>query len=357
MTKGIARVLPQKQFSNEELRRPQQSWLYDDPDKAVHVLFITRPCRWNRCFMCSLPMMSSDRVQLSDILAQIDSFCEEVLTQPGSEHLRVLAAGNNGSILDPATFPPSALLYLIAKVRRQLPGIRKYSLITRPEWAPEHVLKYLRDEMLTWGFPPEEPAEVEIAIGLEAINPKATKLINKGFTENKVTVLARLLQRINDSVGKESKAAARFSLKAYFLLKPPGLTDEESVADLADGLGYLNSLSQDFGLHATMHLNPMYVAEGTPLVEDFNNGRYLPPDERFIARALLSVDAALFSGPTSLCLGLSDEGLAVKDGSFAPTAATALWLALRAFNADRSLGKQSSLAAIRTAYASNIPTE
>jgi uncharacterized Fe-S cluster-containing MiaB family protein len=61
-----------------------------------------------------------------------------------------------------------------------------------------------------------------------------------------------------------------------------------------------------------LHLNPTYVAAGTPLATAFEQRQYSPPRLRDVARAA----KAARDGALSIFIGLNEEGLAVHGGSF-----------------------------------------
>ena len=319
--------------------------------------------------MCNLPTMSSKRVEFRHLIDQIDWFCEHVLIPESFREFETVTVGNNGSILDPDTFPPSALFYLMARARALCPKLKRFSFITRPEYVTESILGCLMEEALTYVDRPasEGPSlDIEITVGVEAISPKATKPMKKGFGKKEVEALGATLARWNETARSPHKEDHRFakrvsppefSLRGYFLLKPYPLDDEEAVGDVVAGFDFLSALRRKSGVRTTLHLNPTYVAKGTEVAVAVARGEdYSPPSVDVIARSLLAIrDFPLQTGlsQASICLGLSDEGMAEEGKSFVPPAELqaegSLWQALSAFNADTSDNKHDGFARIDAA--------
>jgi uncharacterized Fe-S cluster-containing MiaB family protein len=310
--------------------------------------------------------MSDKRVEFRHLLEQVDFFCEHVLALQDLRKFETITVGNNGSILDPDTFPPSALFYLMARSRILCPTVRRLSLITRPEYATDTILGCLMEEALTYqrdeALGQGRSLNIEITVGLEALSPKATEEINKGFGRAEIEVLLERLQRWNNfsKTKSERRMPPELSFRGYFLLKPYPLSEDEAVQDVIDGMRFLTELQAKYEVKTVMHLNPVYVAAGTKLEEHYKLGEYFPPKPDLIGRVLLEVQS-LWEGTNKkkiprLCLGLSDEGMSVPGGSFVPPLdqqADALWGALRDFNADDSDRKRDAFGAVKSAMSAH----
>jgi len=113
------------------------------------------------------------------------------------------------------------------------------------------------------------------------------------------------------------------------MLKPvPGMTDEDAVRDIEAGIDYLSEQALAHGVDMNMHLNPTFVAHGTPLEKSFRAGEYSPPRLRDAARAALHARGKNLS----IYVGINDEGMAVEGGSFRRPGDEALIGALEDFN-------------------------
>jgi uncharacterized Fe-S cluster-containing MiaB family protein len=311
--------------------------------------------------MCALPSMSDKRVEFRHLLSQVNFFCEQVLALQDFRRFETLTVGNNGSILDSHTFPPSVLFYLMARSRLLCPHLRRLSLITRPEYVTDAILGCLMEEVSTYsgnnGPGESRSLDIEITVGLEALSPKANEEVRKGFGQAEIEDLLARLQRWNKmSQIADGKTSPKLSFRAYFLLKPYPLSDDEAVEDVIDGMRFLAKLQSAYEVKTAMHLNPVYVAAGTKLETHYNHGEYLPPKPELIGRTLLEIRALWEKmNPTKvpgICLGLSDEGMALPRGSFVPSPtlqAHTLWQALREFNAFDSDRKLEAFALVESA--------
>ena len=67
-----------------------------------------------------------------------------------------------------------------------------------------------------------------------------------------------------------------------------------------------------YQIKINMHLNPTYVAKGTLLEDSFSKQQYHPPFLSDVAKAALHAK----DKSVTVYVGLSDEGLAVPNGSF-----------------------------------------
>ena len=90
------------------------------------------------------------------------------------------------------------------------------------------------------------------------------------------------------------------------------MSDVEAVTDIQNAIDYLSQIVKEHNIQVNIHLNPTYAATGTALESAFRDGRYTPPLLEDVAEA-----ARYAKGKSiSIFIGLSDEGLAVKGGSF-----------------------------------------
>ena len=320
---------------------PVDSWHYRDPEASGHVIFKTKPCNWYKCGMCSLPSYSSDKVTFPDIIKQIDFFCEtqldELQRQLNDEAIEVMTIGNNGSILDTNTFPLSALFYLLARLRLKLPHMKKLGLVTEPQYVTDKIMYCLMDEFISWTNDKNREKnfeEIEIAVGLETVAEKSRKWINKRFGIKQIESLFNRMSLANShDQNEEALALPQFSFKAYILLKPVPLSNEEAIEDVKNCIKLVAELGETYGIKTITHINPMYVAKGSPIERAIKQGiiHFTPPDTTTIAKALLAAKP-YWTDKNRFCLGLSDEGLAVEGGSFIPTETDPLWTALNSFN-------------------------
>jgi radical SAM enzyme (TIGR01210 family) len=280
--------------------KPAQMWFQESNEGLIlFVVFFTQACRWSRCLGCNLPSkVSKEHVPFQAIMQQIDNFFYDPKVNANLHRIQKVIVSNNGSVLDEDTFSSTALVYLLAKLNLHIPNLSVLSLESRPEYVDVAELEFIA-RALKEG---ETPTNLEIAIGFEAYDDHIRNdIFDKGLTLKSFESLAKKL------------AAYHFSLKCYFMQKPvPGISDNDSVDDICKAIDYLDRIKKDLGTKINMHLNPTYVAKGTTLESAFISGNYHPPRMEDVVRAALAAKGKNLS----LFIGLSDEGLAVPNGSF-----------------------------------------
>jgi len=267
---------------------------------VLFIIYYTQACRYMVCSGCTLPSTSSQRyIDTSAILAQTRYIFTLPEVQRRARDVKKVIASNQGSMLDQETFSTAALGHLVAKCIEYLPNMEVLTLETREEYVEDSELLLLAQALQD----NETPATLELAIGLEMFDKeKRNHVFRKGLSNDK---LHRLAERL---------AQHDFRLKCYFMFKPiPGLTNEEAIHDVHEAITYLSDLqSRTPGSHISIHLNPTYVAQGTPLADAFERGDYTPPRVEDLIRAIRFGE----DNGVPIFVGLNDEGLAVEGGSF-----------------------------------------
>lgn len=297
-------------------RRPALFWFQESVEGLIlFAVFYTQACRWSRCRGCNLPSkMSTQHVGFRALMAQVDWLLSHPEVVERALRLRKVIVSNNGSVLDEQTFSSTALIYLIAKLNLHLPHLRVLSLETRIEYVDVAELEFIA-RALREG---ETPTCLELAVGFEAFDDRIRNdVFRKGLTLDQFEALCRTLARYG------------FRLKCYFMQKPvAGMSDEDGVRDIQAAIDYLHQQATAASLAINLHLNPTYVATGTPLEEQFRQGAYTPPRLADVARAALHAEGKSLT----VFLGLSDEGLACPGGSFLRSGEEPVLAQLEAFN-------------------------
>lgn len=309
--------------------RPAGYWFQESEEGPIlFVVFYSQACRWSRCLGCNLPArMSSRHVPFAALMAQVDYLFQQPDILQRAPALRKVIVSNNGSVLDEVTFSSTALIYLMAKLNLHLPKLAVVTLETRIEYVDLPELEFLA-RTLREG---QTPTELELAIGFEAFDDRIrNEVFHKGLQLHQVDELCGTL------------APYGFRLKCYLMHKPvPGMSDAEAVQDIQHAIDYLAELVRRHGTRINLHLNPTYVAFGTALERSFRCGEYTPPRLADVAQAALYAEGK----PITLFVGLSDEHLACKGGSFVRPGDEALIAALETFN------RTQDFAGLRTALA------
>lgn len=302
--------------------KPIRTWFQESTDGLVlFIVFYSQACRWSRCLGCNLPSTCSQfPVNYRDILKQIDAVIADPEVQEKRWNVRKLIVSNNGSILDQTTFSSTALIYLVLQANLHFPNLSVFSIETRVEYVEVEELEFLA-RAIGEG---DSPTELELAVGFEAFDDRIRNdVMKKGLSK-------RVFETFVEKV-----ARYRFRLKCYLMQKPvPGMTDEEGVRDIHDAIDYLSTLSKtctaadEPPVRIGIHVNPTYAAKGTLLEKALRNGTYAPPNLHDVARAVLYAEGS----PLSVFIGLSDEDLAIPNGSFIRAGDEEILKELEAFN-------------------------
>jgi radical SAM enzyme (TIGR01210 family) len=300
--------------------KPAQWWFQEsDEGLILFVVFYSQACRWARCLGCNLPSkMSIDHVSFDCIIKQIDYLFNLPEIVERYDTINKMIVSNNGSVLDEDTFSSTALMYLMAQVNIHFRSLNVLSLESRPEYVDTAELEFLARAL----HEGETSTDLELCIGFEAFDDHIRNdVFDKGLT----------LDGFEKFVQKLSPYGYR--LKCYFMLKPvPGMSDSEAVEDIKQAIDYLDAISSKYEVAINMHLNPTYAARGTLLGKAFLKGKYLPPYLKDLAQATGYAEGKKIS----LFLGLSDEGLAEKGGSFIRKGDEHLMKRLEEFNCTQN---------------------
>lgn len=267
---------------------------------VLFVIFYTQACRWMRCVGCTLPSTSSlHHVSFKDITKQTHNLFEEADVLARAHEVKKVIVSNQGSVLDQETFPSTALIHLVAKCNTHLPNMEVLTLESRPGYVDDEELIFL-SRVLEEG---DQITTLEIAVGVEAFDKRIrNKIFHKNLSLSELEELAKRLTHYD------------FRLKCYFMFKPVvEMSDDDAVRDIQDAISYLGELRALIpGSVISMHLNPTYVAKGTPMVEAFQNGHYDPPHLINIIRAIRFGE----KHGVPIYVGMNVEELAVEGGSF-----------------------------------------
>ena len=164
----------------------------------VATIFLTnKECPF-RCTMCDLWQYTLDeRVPVGAIPAQIDHALERL---PPAKHLKLYNAGN---FFDAQAIPPEDHAAIAARVRH----FKTVIVENHPRLTDDRCVRF-RDLLGT---------RLEVALGLETIHPDILSRLNKRMTVEDFDRAATFL-RDHD-----------IDLRAFVLLKPPGLNEREGI--------------------------------------------------------------------------------------------------------------------------------
>ncbi len=176
-----------------------------EPERAAHgqivqvaTIFLTnRECPL-RCLMCDLWKNTTDEpVPSGAIPAQIDHALARL---PPAQHIKLY---NSGNFFDPLAIPPGDHVAIAERVR----GFDNVIVENHPRMCGKACLEF-RDSLAT---------RLEVALGLETVHPEVLPTLHKRMS----------LADFDRAV--EFLAASDIVVRAFILLKPPLLNEQEGV--------------------------------------------------------------------------------------------------------------------------------
>lgn len=214
--------------------------------RAFVLILRTRGCYWADVKGCSMCGYAKDTLGRSATRAELATQLGSALrAYRGEPYVKVYTSG---SFLDDREVDPGSRLELVkafaGKARRLL-------FETLPEFATAETLVPLRDAF---------PGEIEVAQGLESSQPDVLqRLINKGSSPAEYFAAAERIRGLG------------LRAKAYLLLKPPYLTENEAVRDV------VTSVAESAPRFDAISINPVHIQNGTVVEWLYRRHRYRPP--------------------------------------------------------------------------------
>lgn len=216
------------------------------PQEAGVMILPTRGCGWGLqagCTMCGY-VYDAAALEEGELLRQMDA------ALPSLKGVRYLKLFNSGSFFDPEEISPGLMEGIIGRVRDF--GVERFQVESRPEFiTPENIGRAM--DLLG--------GELEVGIGLETTSDRIREFcINKGFS------LEDFRKAL--TVCKDGGSL----VKAYLLLKPPFLTEEEAIQDaVSSGIA-----AWEMGVDRLSY-NPVNVQRWTLVEHLWRRGEYRPP--------------------------------------------------------------------------------
>lgn len=255
MTESVARQVARERRPDPappgEAARYVNLWsepeaLGEERVSAFVVILRTRGCYWadvKGCSMCGYAKDTLGRSATADELArQLDGALRAYRDQPYVKFY------TSGSFLDDREVDPESRLRIV----RSFAGkARRLLFETLPEFAQPGTLQPLREAF---------PGEIEVALGLESTQPGILqRFINKGSPPSEYL-----------DAGDRIRALG-LRAKAYLLLKPPYLTERESIEDV------VRSVEVAAPHFDALSINPVHIQNGTVVEWLYHRRRYRPP--------------------------------------------------------------------------------
>lgn len=176
----------------------------------VATIFLTnRECPF-RCLFCDLWKNTTDeRVPVGAIPRQIDMALAQL---PAARHVKLY---NSGNFFDRQAIPPEDY----APIAQRVAPFRTVIVENHPRLCGPACVEFrdLLAESAARFSPTPEPPELEIALGLETVHPGVLPRLNKQMTVDDFRRACEFL------------AGSGIALRAFVLLKPPFVVEEECV--------------------------------------------------------------------------------------------------------------------------------
>jgi len=213
---------------------------------AFVIIFRTRGCSWSLnsgCTMCGYFNDSMwDKVSDVDLLTQFDKAMELYNEE------KFVKIFTSGSFLDDDEIPLKVRKKILIRL---LETADKISVESRPEYIMDKKLNDIKNIIKSKSF--------EIGIGLETANDFVREhAINKGFKFDDYKKAAKVIKK------------NKFNLKTYVLVKPPFLTEKESINDCIDTVDKIKEFTD------TISLNPTNVQRNTLIEYLWKRKQYRP---------------------------------------------------------------------------------
>jgi archaeosine synthase beta-subunit len=233
-------------------RQPVRCWSEKDvlDGKVVDAYVIilrTRGCAWalsSGCTMCGYfnDSLLTD-VSDEDLSIQFDNAMQNYKGE------KIVKLFTSGSFLDPSEIPVTLQHKILSTLTQDA---EKISVESRPEYITEKSLGTIQKNISLKQF--------EIGIGLETSNDLVReKAINKGFTFQDYKKAVVLLKK------------HKVHIKTYVLLKPPFLTEKESLNDCVKTAKDTSSCTD------LLSLNPTNIQRHTVVEYLWKRNQYRPP--------------------------------------------------------------------------------
>lgn len=223
---------------SKDSKKPVSCWSEKDVlnNKIIDafvIIFRTKGCSWalnSGCSMCGYFNDSMwENVSNNDLLTQFDTAMK---SYSGQKFVKIF---NSGSFLDDKEINPNVRKEIFGKL---IETVDKVSVESRPEFITDEKLSEIKEGFKSKTF--------EVGLGLETASDFIREhCLNKGFTFNDYKKAAKTLKKHN------------VKLKTYVLIKPPFLTEKESINDAINTFDKIKTITD------TVSFNPTNVQRNT----------------------------------------------------------------------------------------------
>jgi radical SAM enzyme (TIGR01210 family) len=211
---------------------------------ALVIVLRSKGCFWSRnsgCLMCGYDNDCLSSVTPEDLVSQFEHAMGQHTNQP---YMKIYTSG---SFFDPEEIEVDTQKRILKIAGQKASRILVES---RPEFVTVENLDTANDLV----------DKLEVAIGLETADDDIrTRCVNKGFLFSDYQKACDILLKNNASI------------RTYLLLKPPYLTEGESISDVKKSVERVGEMSR------TISVNPVNVQRGTIVEKLWKRNYYRPP--------------------------------------------------------------------------------
>ncbi|HEV2316426.1 MAG TPA: archaeosine biosynthesis radical SAM protein RaSEA [Thermoplasmata archaeon] len=227
-------------------RWSERESLHGERVDAYVLILRTKGCYWADAKGCSMCGYAKDTLGRSATPAELERQLDEALAgYRGQPYVKIYTSG---SFLDEREVDAGSRARILGAFSGRA---RRLLFETLPEFATEELLGPLKAAFA---------GELEVALGLESTQPEVLgRFINKGAAPAEYLAAADRVRGLG------------LHPKGYLLLKPPYLTERESIEDV------LTSVSLARSHFETLSVNPVHIQNGTVVEWQFRRHQYRPP--------------------------------------------------------------------------------
>ncbi|TAJ44665.1 archaeosine biosynthesis radical SAM protein RaSEA [Methanofollis fontis] len=213
---------------------------------SLTIIFKSGGCSYRQCLMCGYRFEGHFGASPEEVLRSLRGQLAWIRERYDLPAIGMIKIFTSGSFMDPAEVPPA----FREEVARAFAG-KVVVIETRPEYVDAEALESMRREI---GTP------LHVAMGLETTDDAIReKSIRKGFT-------------FADFIAASERAReAGVGVKAYLLLKPLFLTEQEAIDDMIRSIA---GVTPHCGM---ISMNACTVQKGTELERHWRRHAYRPP--------------------------------------------------------------------------------
>ena len=236
----------------KDSKKPVSFWSEKDVlDKKITdafvIIFRTKGCSWalkSGCTMCGYFNDSLwENVSDEDILTQFNTAMNKY---SGQKFIKIFTSG---SFLDDNEIKPRIRKEILNKL---FENAEKVSFESRPEYITDRKLSEIKEII--------KNKTLEIGIGLETADDSIRKNnLNKGFSFDDYKKAVKIIKKYN------------VKLKTYILVKPPFLSEKESINDA------INTVDKIKAITDTVSFNPTNIQRNTVVNYLWQRKKYRPP--------------------------------------------------------------------------------